>query len=1385
MKCPGCQFDNPGGMQFCGRCGARLTNICPECEYANPPEFQFCGKCGAKLGEAISTTAEATVPKLEDMHTQLQSLIPDELAQKYMTAEQQATGENRPITALFADISGFTPLSNTQSSETMFQLVQECFRELVGIVARYEGSISGFRGDGLLALFGAPILHENDAERAILAALGMHTTMADKQLQVSIGINTAMMTVGEIQTQLHREYTAYGTDINLAKRLQEAAEPGQILVGTGTHRLTRRMFDFEALAGLNVKGFQEKITAYTVQQVKERPEKLRGIEGLRARMIGREHEFADLKEAADAWLDGQGQIVSIIGEAGIGKSRLVSELREYLGERGGEGAGNLSTLEGRCVSIGQPISYWLFLDILRSYFGLSEEDDVPTRARKVTEAITHLMPQGADEALPLLGNLLSIKFGDDLDDRLKFAGPEQIRHQTLMRLRDLFETLARQQPLLLILEDLHWADDLSLDLISLLMDELANTPLMLLCVYRPERDHRVWQLGDQARRKCLDRYTELTLHPLSSHQSRLLVESLLEIDNLPEPTKDVILTKSEGNPFFIEEVIRSLIEQDVVYLEDNRWKARDEIANIHVPDTIQSVVLARVDRLQEDAKYVLRCASVIGRLFRYRLLQHISQQERDLDRYLSDFEEKELVYEERTVPELEYAFKHAFTQEATYEGILEQHRREFHHQVAQGIERLYQERIEEYYEELAHHYSRSEDTEKAVEYLLKAGEKCKQIYANQDAIRYYNEALAVVDKPGKTDEYGSQKFQAMEGLGDVHQTIGKHNDATAYFEKAIELGTKQRLTPAKLAELYSKAAYTYFSWMNQMDKRIETAQTGLAVLGQNTDCPQAAILFSALAGAYEHKHDAAKASEYASKAAAIVKNLGYFDGIYIVYGRIAWTNGFMKQDPGYAISWQKKSLEMCERYNDKKGIVFSCHGLGDTLNFLEDSREAIHWYKKAISIAEDIGDVVKMTWCHVDLGGMLVRLREELEEAEEHLKVGAKIASEIGDNKYIALACTFLKQVSDIHLAKGDWDKVIDSFKTLSEETVHPAYMAHKHGQLGILAMCECRWDEAISHFQESCKLQRDWGYPQATINSDITLGRAYLRKGDFRQAVKIFAEVVDESITIPSESARSAKFRQALAGLEQAYIALGQPGKFIEFCDSFKELHTDVMTKVALPQWYLECVEPLVDFPELSFADDFDSATLDPSWVWVDNSCDSSYNVDKSKGLAISAANGRGLTNRRQDAPRLLKEVSGDFAVEVCISPASGEKPQIGGILVWKDSDRLLSFENGCYEKHEVVMSGRHERKWRFAGRGFLPVDNDVELHLRLERAGDQFSSYCSIDGENWLTCGKMTLPMEDPIQIGIHAIGMIDRTIYCGAYKEGTATVFRNFRIWTRESQ
>jgi class 3 adenylate cyclase len=345
------------------------------------------------------------------MHAQLQKFIPPSLAERMHLAEKDLAAENRLVTALFADISGFTAMSQRLATEEVVNKVNECFRLVTDAVYRYEGSINRFIGDCVLAFFGAPLAHENDPERAVRAALEMRDAVSGLGLSISVGINTGMTYFGPIGTERHLEVSAYGPDVNLAKRLEDAARPGQILVGTGTHRLTRKTFDYIRLEPLSVKGVDAPVLAYEAVGVAERPEKLRGIEGLRARMIGRERELGELKEAADRWLSGRGQMVSVIGEAGIGKSRLVAELKEYLATR------QFRCLEGRCISIGQPISYWPFLDMLRSYFGLSHQDSEAELARKVTEAVTGLLPPKANEILPFLGRLLSLRCWPRLTER--------------------------------------------------------------------------------------------------------------------------------------------------------------------------------------------------------------------------------------------------------------------------------------------------------------------------------------------------------------------------------------------------------------------------------------------------------------------------------------------------------------------------------------------------------------------------------------------------------------------------------------------------------------------------------------------------------------------------------------------------------------------------------------------------------------------------------------------------------------------------------------------------------------------------------------------------------------------------------------------------------
>jgi predicted ATPase/class 3 adenylate cyclase/regulation of enolase protein 1 (concanavalin A-like superfamily) len=1349
MKCPKCNHENREEAKFCEACGAKLQLACPKCGSELRSQARFCDNCGAEIGET-TPIAGVTIPKLEDMHTQLKSLIPDELAQKYMTAEQQAGGENRPITALFADISGFTPLSATKSSEDMFQLVQDCFKRLVGIVARYEGSISGFRGDGLLALFGAPILHENDAERAILSAIDMRNMMQDKGLQVSIGINTAMMTVGEIQTELHKEYTAYGTDVNLAARLQQIAEPGQILVGAGTHRLTHRAFDFETISDLMLKGFSQTVTAYTVQHVKQHPEKLRGIEGLRARMIGREREFTDIKESADSLISGRGSIATIIGEAGIGKSRLVSELKLYVAnkhtpdpsntplhpsqegslaipplEKGGRGDLTPQILEGRCISIGQTISYWAFLDMLRSYLNLSDTDTEPQIAEKIRESISSLFPQRQDDYLPFLGNLLSVKFGDELDSKLRYFTPEQIRHQTLMRLKDIFVAISHTKPLLLILEDLHWADDLSLDLIVLLMDELIANPLMLLCIYRPEQDHRCWQLGGMAFRKCPDRYTEITLKKLSQTQSRQLVESLLEIDNLPEVTKAMIMTKSEGNPFFIEELIRSLIDMELIYHEGDRWKARKEIEGIDVPDTIQSVLLSRVDRLNAETKYVLQCASVIGRLFRYRLLDHIARHERDLETHLTELESKDLINAERTVPELEYAFKHALTQEATYQSILERKRKEFHLQVAQGIEKLYSGRLEEYYEELAEHYSKSDD-EKALEYLIKAGDKSKALYANQQAIGYYTRAMSIINQfPERKD----QKLSILEGLGDVYGLISKIDESLQYYESALEYSKGKRK-----ADIYRKIAGIYSAKL-QPDLVMKYIDIAIEELGEDTQSVEMARIYSVAMGIFMRP--------------------------------CSWCNDDKALEYGF------KSLSILEGTEHKRELVEVYLALVEIYTFTGAYDKAVQYAQKALNTSQEMGDPFLMGSSHFGVG--FACRYTDWRKAIEHFKECIELCKKAGSIQGMASGYHFLGWT---YYKAKDYEFAIKYLKEgieLDKERKFPVNTGHMFVILSFIYRDKGEWDEAIKHAQETLHLgitigvHDTWIAPQACL----VLIDAYMAKGDLDKVFDYIKEYVNFSINFSGIT----KLHESLSFVEEIYDKTGKVAEFASFCGEIMEENAEKLKEMNLTQWYLEPKNLSGQFKQTVFSDEFDGV-LCSGWQWINpgGDCGYEFNIESSR-LEIRAASGCDLWESNLNAPRLLQEISGDFAIETKMALAEKETPTVGGLLVWNDKDNYIRFERGMHGTNEIGLSGKINGEWGHFGRGMLVSET---VYMCIERIGDTLSAYCSKDCENWLTCGEVNFPVDDPIQVGIHAIGSTGAR----GGPTDTATRFDYFRVLKPES-
>jgi adenylate cyclase len=815
-------------------------------------------------------------------------------------------GENRLVTALFAEMADPAETTADLTGEEAAIRMNRLLIVMIDVVLKYEGRVDRFLVGGLLALFGVPHAHEDDPERAVRAAVEIREAAQRLGLAATAGLNTGEVYLGAVGSEKHQETTAVGPVVNLASRLQGQALPGQILVGEATYRQTWRAFEYVPLS-VSVKGQARPVRAYTVERTVPRPQKTRGIEGIQAALIGREEELRRLQAALAELRDGRGQIISLTGEAGIGKSRLVAELRQAVGSDPHRARSITSDhdrrpppkaerrgplwIEGRCLELTMGTAYSLFVDLFRDY--LAGNEDGPARARRLAArlqefvAAGHLSPERVEEMGPLLGNLLSVRFGTDWDRRLQHAGPEQIRHQTLLAVRDFFVALAWRQPLVLILEDLHWTDSLSLEVLALLIEALPLAPLLLLCVYRPERTQGRSHLGSIADEKCAGRHTEIFLRELSPDQSGRLVEALLSgtphhrpglsVSALPDGVKALILEKARGNPFFIEELVRHLTEAGLTDPEAGDaagegvpgtgvWRAWEHVSSLAVPDTVQSVILSRVDRLRPDLGHLLRLASIFGRLFRRRLLEEMVQRgawpgvsgegagwpqapsHPELRAALCELEEEALIYHEQGVPEEEYSFQHVLTQETIYGTLLQRQRAALHQHAAEAIEAVYPESLNEYYEQLAYHYDRSEAGVKAVEYLVKSGQKSRRAYLNQSAIDYFQRALERSDVPQSTIDNPKTRLEerlaALTGLARVYNSLNRHSEAEARLREAIALGHEIGSSPEALARLYSELCHALW-FLRRGDELRRVAQEGLRVVGEDTRSVEAALMLSA------------------------------------------------------------------------------------------------------------------------------------------------------------------------------------------------------------------------------------------------------------------------------------------------------------------------------------------------------------------------------------------------------------------------------------------------------------------------------------------------------------------------------------------------------------
>ncbi len=823
MKCPRCQTENVAKAAFCDACGARLESLCPKCGESNRLTAKFCNQCGNALSEP--GTASSLTPT---RFAEPRSYIPSHLAEKILTSRGAIEGERKLVTNLFADLKSSMELLADRDPEEAHKLLDPVVERMMEAVHRYEGTVSEVRGDGIMAIFGAPIAHEDHAQRACYAALDMQAAVQRYSEEVihthgvkpkiRVGLNSGEVVVRAVGSDLRVDYSTVGRTTHLAGRMEQLADPGSTLLTANTLRLAEGFVEVKSLGPIPVKGLDAPDEVFELIGASPVRSRLHAAmaRGL-TRFVGRETEIAQLHRALDQTAASHGQVVAIVGEAGVGKSRLVWEVAHSHRVEG------WLIVQASSVSYGKATPYLPILDLLKGYFHIETIDDHRAIREKLIGKLLTL-DRALEPHLPALLELMDVPANDKkweaLDGRERRQGMLDAVKQVLLR-------ESQNQPLLVVFEDLHWIDSETQTLLNNLVESIPVARCLLLVNYRPEYEHR-W--GNKSY------YTRLGLEPLSPENAEELLVTLLGTDESLNPLKRLLIERTEGNPFFLEESIRALIETGVVTGERGRYRLTAAIGTVELPSTVHAVLAARIDRLPTRERQLLSTAAVIGKVVPFALLKAIcDQDEEELRHTLSNLRLKEFLYETALYPELEYTFRHALTQEVSYRNLLKEQRQNLHARIVKAIERIYGDRLNEQVEKLAHHAVLAEQWLQSVEYLRRAGDKSAARCSYPEAVAYLEQALVALSHLPVTRESQNEEIGVRFNLRSSLQALGDHERVFEHLRNAERLasalGDQDRIG-------WSSAYLSQYLWrMGNPTQAVAAGQRALSVAASLDDFP--------------------------------------------------------------------------------------------------------------------------------------------------------------------------------------------------------------------------------------------------------------------------------------------------------------------------------------------------------------------------------------------------------------------------------------------------------------------------------------------------------------------------------------------------------------------
>jgi class 3 adenylate cyclase len=739
MECPECQFDNREGAKFCSECGLNFELSCPECGIPIRANGKFCDECGCVLEPPKRILDD--VPEVERPPVK-----PG--VRKYTDDVTHTVGERKHVTVLFTDLTGYTAMSERLDPEEVKDITTQIFDEISNIVSKYDGFIEKFVGDAVMVLFGVPMAHEDDPIRAVKAAREIHELVdalspqliskIGQPISMHTGINTGLVVTGQVDMKRGTHGVA-GDTINMASRLCNLAKRGEILIDVNTCRQVEGHFTCEYLVETSIKGKADPVQVHKVLSQRDKPVTIHRLSGLRAALIGRKADLAELSEAVEKLREGHGRIFSICGAAGTGKSRLVEEFKAAVDFK------EIQWIEGHAYAYSQNIPYFPLIDLLNRVLHI-EENDPPEKVREKVEAGIENIAGKQEEIIPYVGGLYSLSYPE-----VENVSPEFWKSHLQKAIKAILSALASRAPTIYFLEDLHWADPSFVELLRRACLEIRK-PAIVLCVYRPTfslfTGHQLSGLGKF--------YHEIQLQDLSRSEAQAMLESLLKTSNIPSDLRRLVQSKAEGNPFYLEELVNSLIESETLIREKGDWRITKSISEAEVSSSIHGLISGRIDRLDQETKRILQEASVIGRAFLYEILRRITELKEFIDGGLATLERLDLIRTRALQPDLEYIFKHALTQEVVYKGLLKKERKKIHDRIGYIIEQLFQDRLLEISETLAFHFKNGLSFHKAIEYLMKSGDKSLKRYAIEEAHGYYKEAFELLNnKPEMMKEEGA------------------------------------------------------------------------------------------------------------------------------------------------------------------------------------------------------------------------------------------------------------------------------------------------------------------------------------------------------------------------------------------------------------------------------------------------------------------------------------------------------------------------------------------------------------------------------------------------------------------------------------------------------